>query len=203
LKVVVLASGGVDSSLLMLLLKEDDHDLYPIHVNYGQIAEEKEWNACQNICKYLGLRTPKKFSLTDLREIPSSLTDKSLDIEKNAFLPNRNLFLLVTGSAYAFSINTSVVAMGIIANPIFPDQTTEFFTAAEKCIGIALGKKMKILIPFISLDKREILKLAVKHRLPLEMVYYCHSGGDEPCGKCISCKERIAAENAINNIKDA
>jgi 7-cyano-7-deazaguanine synthase len=194
---VVLSSGGVDSSLLMLLLKKEGHDLYPLHINYGQIAEKKEWNACQKICDFLELRKPQRFNLTDIKKIPSALTDKNLDIEKNAFLPNRNLLFLVSGSAYAFSINTYVVAIGIIANPIFPDQTTEFINATENCIITSLGKKLKILAPFITLDKREILNLAIKHKLPIELTYYCHSGKTKPCGKCISCKERIAAEKEI------
>ena len=198
LKIVVLSSGGVDSSLLMLLLKKEGHDLYPSHINYGQIAEKKEWNACQKICDFLGLRKPQRFNLTDIKKIPSALTDENLDIEKNAFLPNRNLLFLVSGSAYAFSINTYVVAIGIITNPIFPDQTIEFVNATENCINISLGKKMKILAPFITLDKREILNLAIKHKLPIELTYYCHSGKTKPCGKCISCKERIAAEKAID-----
>ena len=197
LKIVVLSSGGVDSSLLMFLLKKEGHDIYPIHINYGQIAEKKEWNACQKICKYLNLEKPTRFNLTDIKKIPSSLTNENLDIEKNAFLPNRNLLFLVLGSAYAFSINTYVVAIGIIANPIFPDQTKEFVNTTENCITISLGKKLKILAPFISLDKREILNLAIKHKLPIELTYYCHSGKTKPCGKCISCKERIAAEKAI------
>lgn len=197
MKIVVLSSGGVDSSLLMLLLKKEGHDVYPLHINYGQIAEEREWIACQKICDFLELPKPQRFNLTDLKKIPSALTDENLDIEKNAFLPNRNLLFLVSGSAYAFSINTFVVAIGIIANPIFPDQTPAFVQATENCINISLGKKLKILAPFITLDKREILNLAKKHKLPIESTYFCHSGQSEPCGKCISCKERITAEKEI------
>jgi 7-cyano-7-deazaguanine synthase len=198
LKIVVLSSGGVDSSLLMLLLKKEGHDLYPLHINYGQIAEKKEWNSCKKICEFLELRKPQKFNFPDIRKIPSGLTDNKLDIEKNAFLPNRNLIFLVLGSAYAFSINSYVIAIGILANPIFPDQTIEFINATEKNVSESLGKKLKILAPFISLDKREILKMSIKNELPLEMTYYCHSGKIKPCGKCISCKERIAAEKEVS-----
>jgi 7-cyano-7-deazaguanine synthase len=121
-----------------------------------------------------------------------------LDIEKDAFLPTRNLLFVVLGAAYAFGINCDVVALGILANPIFPDQKDEFFKLAEACVGAALDRKVKVLTPLIRLDKREILKLARKYEIPLEMTYYCHAGRDLPCGKCISCKERIAAENGLS-----
>ena len=87
--------------------------------------------------------------------------------------------------------------MGIVANPIFPDQTEGFFQKAQACISSALGAETTIMTPLISLDKREVLKLAKARGLPFELTYYCHSGKAQPCGVCISCKERIAAEKML------
>ena len=47
MKVVCLVSGGLDSSSMMLLLKKYGYEIYPLHINYGHRAEEKEWNSCQ------------------------------------------------------------------------------------------------------------------------------------------------------------
>ncbi|MDG6998197.1 MAG: 7-cyano-7-deazaguanine synthase [Nitrososphaerota archaeon] len=196
MKVVVLSSGGLDSSLTMLLLRKEGHDVYPIHVNYGHLAEEREWLSCQRICDYLGLK-PVRVGITGTEIIPSGLVHSSLDIEKDAFFPNRNLIFAVLGASYAYSVDCKVVALGILANPIFPDQTVDFFKRAEDSISAALGTQLKIMTPLISLDKREVLKLAKKHSLPFELTYFCHSGKDPPCGICISCKERIAAEDML------
>jgi 7-cyano-7-deazaguanine synthase len=197
LKVVVLSSGGVDSSTTMLLLKKEDHDVHPVHVNYGQRAESHEWDSCQRICKHLQVSDPIRINISGLGVIPSSLLRRDLDIEKDAFLPTRNLMFVVIGAAYAFSIGCEVVALGILANPIFPDQKPEFFELAETCVTAALGRRMRVITPLIKLDKRETLKLAKKYSLPLEITYHCHAGTDSPCGKCISCKERIAAEEML------
>jgi 7-cyano-7-deazaguanine synthase len=197
LKVVVMSSGGVDSSVTMFLLKKEGHDVHPVHVNYGHFAEGHEWQSCQRMCEFLGVNKPVKISVGGLDVIPSSLVKSGLDIEKDAFLPTRNLMFVVLGSAYAFGIGSNVVALGILANPIFPDQKPEFFRVAEECVNEALGKRVRILTPLIELDKRETLKLARKYSLPLEITYYCHAGTAEPCGKCISCKERIAAERML------
>lgn len=198
MKIVVMSSGGVDSSLTMMLLKREGHDVYPAHVDFGHLAEEREWPACQTVCARLGVNTPVRFKISGTEVIPSSLVHRDLDIEKDAFFPNRNLLFATLGASYAFGISSRVVALGILANPIFPDQTPEFFKNAERCISSALGVEMKILTPLIQLDKRETLKLARARGLPIELTYYCHSGGDEPCGICISCKERVAAEKLLS-----
>jgi 7-cyano-7-deazaguanine synthase len=130
--------------------------------------------------------------------IPSALTDPNLDIEKQAFLPTRNLLFATIGAAYAYGKSSNVIALGLLANPIFPDQTPEFVKSSEACLTLALGRNMRILTPFITMDKRDILRLARKYDLPFGITYYCHSGGVVPCGKCISCKERDFAEEELS-----
>jgi 7-cyano-7-deazaguanine synthase len=194
MKIVVLASGGVDSSVMMLLLKKEGHQVLPLFIDYGQLAREKEWLSCKDICHFLGLE-PYKMDISGFgKSIPSGITDSKLDIEKNAFLPTRNLLFLTLGAAYAYTQSSNVVAIGLLSNPIFPDQTAEFIQVAQKCISASLGVDLKILAPLISLDKRDTLKLAHKYGLPLNLTHSCHSNGETPCGRCISCKERIAAE---------
>jgi 7-cyano-7-deazaguanine synthase len=195
-KIVVLASGGIDSSLIMNTFKNDGHEVLPLYINYGQLAKEKEWSALSKVCDILSL-TPFKMDIEGFGKLPSGLTNPSLDIHKDAFLPTRNLTLITLGSAYAYSKESSVVSIGLLANPIFPDQTRDFVDKAEISISAALGKQITILTPLIGLDKRDVLRLAAKYGLP-NVTYYCHSGNDLPCGKCISCLERLAAERALN-----
>jgi 7-cyano-7-deazaguanine synthase len=201
MKIVALASGGVDSSVMMLLLKKEGHQVLPLFIDYGQLAREKEWLSCKNICRFLGLESHRIDISGFGKSIPSGITNDKLDIEKNAFLPTRNLLFLTLGAAYAYVHSCDVIAIGLLSNPIFPDQTNEFVQLAQKCISASLGVNMKILAPFISLDKRDTLKLARKYELPLNLISSCHSNSEEPCGRCISCKERNAAEKWLTNEK--
>jgi 7-cyano-7-deazaguanine synthase len=199
MKVVVLASGGVDSSVMMLLLKKEGHNVLPLFIDYGQLAREKEWASCQNLCNFLGLE-PFRMDVSGFGKcIPSGITNGDLDIEKNAFLPTRNLLFLTLGAAYGHVKSVNAVAIGILSNPIFPDQTIEFIRAAQKSISAALGKNIVILAPFLALDKRDTLRLGIKYGLPLNLTSSCHSDSKEPCGHCISCKERLAAESYLSN----
>lgn len=196
MNIVVLSSGGIDSSLMMYLFKKDGHVVLPLHIDYGQLAEEREWKSCVEISKQLSL-FPEKLDVSGFGKlIRSGLTDGSLDVYEDAFLPTRNLLFLTLGAAYAFSRSCSVVAIGLLANPIFPDQGKEFVRKAQESISASLGKPIHFLTPLIELDKRDVLKLAEEHRIPT-VTYYCHSGTETPCGKCISCQERIAAEKSL------
>jgi len=199
MRIVVLASGGVDSSVMMLLLKKENHELFPLFIDYGQLSKEKEWMACQNICRYLGLE-PHRMDISGFGEsIPSGITNNKFDIEKDAFLPTRNLLFLTLGAAYGYAKSANVIAIGLLSNPIFPDQTVEFVQAAQRSISISLGVNIRILAPLISLDKLDTLRLARKYGLPLDLSYSCHSGNEEPCGRCISCKEHMAAEKYLTD----
>ena len=197
MRVVALSSGGVDSSVMIQLLKEKGFKIFPLFVDYGQLAANAEWEACQRICQYLDLK-PERMDVRGFgRLVRSGLTDRSLDIEKEAFLPTRNLMFLTLGAAYGYAKSAHVIAIGLISNPIFPDQTPEFVEEAQETISKALGIDVTILAPLISLDKYDTLRLASNHGLPIEYTYSCHSGNKERCGQCISCKERIAAERGL------
>lgn len=197
MRVVVLSSGGIDSSVMMHLLLDKKCLLFPLYIDYGQLAASAEWVACQKICQHFGLE-PERMDVAGFGKlIPSGLTRKDLDIEKDAFVPTRNLLFLTIGAAYGFAKAAHVVAIGLLANPIFPDQTNSFIKAAQRAISEAMGLEITILAPLISLNKADTLRLAKKHRLPIESTYSCHSGNQKPCGHCISCLERIAAEKTL------
>lgn len=201
MKIVPLTSGGVDSLVMMLILKKEGHELFPLFIDYGQLAREKEWMACQNLCRFLGLE-PYRIDISGFgKSIPSGITNNELDVEKNAFLPTRNLLFLVLGAAYGYIKSANVVAIGLLSNPIFPDQTRDFIQTAQKSITMSLGTNTVVLAPLISLDKRDTLRLAKKYGLPLNLTSSCHLGGEKPCGRCISCKERIAAEKSLADEK--
>ena len=195
MRIVVLASGGIDSALMISMFRKDEHEILPLHINYGHLAEEKEWECCKKICESHSLE-PFRMDITGFGKLPSGLTDKTLDIYEKAFLPTRNLTFITLGAAYAYSKSCDVVAIGLLSNPIFPDQTKDFIEKAQISISTALGKPLHILSPLIDLDKRDVLRLAEEFGLS-RITYYCHAGGETPCGKCISCRERIAAEKSM------
>lgn len=197
MRTVVLASGGIDSTLLMKLLADEGYFLEPLFIDYSQRAAEAEWKALQNVCTELELPAPTRFPMKGCGIFGSALTTESKDLKEEAFLPGRNLLFLVAGAGFAYSIDSSSVAIGLVENPLFPDQTSQFVKKAGNAVEEALGEKIQLLTPLLDMDKREILHLALSEGLPFSKTYSCHSGTPIPCQTCIACEELQEAIEAL------
>jgi len=194
MSIVTLVSGGLDSTLMAVLVKEEKIEQFPLFIDYGQICKEQELKACNIVHKNLGLPEPVIIDVSGFGALISSgLTDPAKRVNEDAFLPGRNLLFLLAGSAYAYQTNSNAVAIALLSekNCIFPDQTNIFINRAQEIIDLALGRDIKIIAPLMQLSKAEVLRLAAKKGI--SDTYSCHSGTEEPCGKCISCVERYEA----------
>lgn len=192
MKVVCLSSGGIDSSVILFMLKEKKHDVYPLYIDYGHKSANIEIKSLKEICRRLKVE-PKIFQLQDISSISSGLTSPNISHVDNPYFPNRNLLFLTIASAYAHRNSIRVISIGLLDNVNFPDQSKNFLNKAEDSISEGLGYKIKILAPLIELDKREVVGLAKKHDIPLELTYSCYSGNEMPCNICKACQERNLA----------
>jgi 7-cyano-7-deazaguanine synthase len=194
MSIVTLVSGGLDSTLMALMVKEEEVEQFPLFVDYGQICKEQELKACRKNFKKLDLPSPEVMNIKGFGKLISSgLTDPTKRVNEDAFLPGRNLLFLLVGSAYAYQNNCSAVSISLLSekNSIFPDQTSTFISRAQDVISLALGRDINIIAPLMQFSKAEVLLLAAKKGI--SGTYSCHSGTEIPCGKCVSCLERINA----------
>jgi 7-cyano-7-deazaguanine synthase len=198
-KLVTLVSGGIDSTVMSVLAQEQNFELHPLFIDYGQLGEKLEWEACvYNHLKHK-LPTPKKMKLSGFgKVVHSGLTDKKLRVREDAFLPGRNTLFLLMASSYAYQVKSQNIAIGLLTDKykLFPDQTKEFIQSAEKFISMEMDYEIKILTPLMEFNKAEVMKLAKAKKI--NKTYSCHSGNPTPCGKCISCLE---IKNALTNLK--
>lgn len=192
--VVTLVSGGIDSLVVCKILEKENQEQFPIFIDYGQLANEKEWTSCQKIFKKSNLPEPERIDLSGYsKSIKSGITDNSKDIYIDAFLPGRNLIFLVVAASYAYQKRIKNIAIGLLSekNHLFPDQTEEFLVNANFAINSALGDYITILTPLINFSKCDVINLSKRYNLPIDETYSCHSGKDSYCGKCVACKEII------------
>lgn len=192
MSIVVLVSGGMDSTLMSVMAKEQGIEQFPLYINYGQLSYEREWSACKTLHEKLKLPKPLKMNLSGFgKAIESGLTSKTKDLKKDAFLPGRNLLFLLAGSSYAFQKGAPAVAIGLLNEDksIFPDQTSIFLENAQRTISMSYGREIKILAPLMMFNKGDVINISKRHGI--RGTYSCHSGGEQPCGKCISCLEII------------
>lgn len=195
MRVVSLVSGGLDSTVMSSLIRDEGIEQFPVFVNYGQINLARERSACLQNFARLRLPEPRVIDLPGYgAAFRSGLTDAGKDIVRDAFLPGRNMLFLLCASAVVHEVNAEAIAMGLLDErlSLFPDQRRTFLDAAKAVLREALGRPVDILTPLMAFGKPEVLAIAKERGI--DGTYSCHAGTVPPCGKCIACREYAGLE---------
>ena len=199
-KSIILLSGGLDSLVSLGLKKEELNVELAITFNYGQKSVEKEIKASEKICQFYGIKHEvinldwlKRITKTTLVSDQNVPTGKDLENPQNSaksvWVPNRNgLFLNIAGSyADSFGYNYILIGANKEEAQTFPDNTQNFINSVNEEFQYSTMAKPKVIAPLINYNKNDIVMLALKNNIPLELTMSCYNGGDKHCGICESC----------------
>lgn len=217
MKVLVLLSGGIDSTtcLALAIEKHGRENVEAISFNYGQ-KNIKELAHAKEICKFyhvnlIEMDISKLFSFSkkcamlshNNLQLSHQTYDKQFEnLKENenviSNVPFRNGIMLSICAGYAIENNLSKIYYGIhreegIAYDLYPDCSTEFNKSMNEAIIAGSGRKVEIEAPLCNLSKREIIKLAVDKNVPLDLTWTCYDNEELACGLCNSCTDRIKA----------
>lgn len=187
---MTLVSGGLDSTLMALLIQEEGIAQFPLFIDYGQRSRGREFDACSKNMKGHGLPTPEVAALPGYgRLLSSGLTDATKRVFEDAFLPCRNLMFLLVAGAYAYQKVVGAVAIGLLDEQfsLFPDQSRSFIQDAEALLSKSLGRRLTIVTPLMSFSKVDVVRVA--EAKGITGTYSCHAGTKRPCGVCVACRE--------------
>lgn len=210
-KVVLILSGGVDSTTLLYLLVKKGFEVKTISFDYGQ-KHKKELKMARKTCSKLNIEN-KIINLRNLAPIlKSALTDKKEKIPeghyedkvmKQTVVPNRNMIMLSIAMAYAISLKYNYIAYAAHSgdHTIYPDCRPVFVDRISKLAEVIDYKPIRILTPFVNKTKTDIIKIGKKLGIDYSITWSCYCGGKKPCLKCGTCIERIEAFKN-NNIRD-
>ena len=203
-KIVVVLSGGMDSAVLLYHLLDAGHTVKTLSVNYGQ-RHVRELDSAAALSERVGV----EHRIADLRSINPLLGSNSLssaEVEvpeghyeaesmKMTVVPNRNMIMLSVAVGWALSLKFDAVAYGAHSgdHAIYPDCREEFADALDRAVGLCDWQGMKLLRPFVAMDKGEIAKRGAELAVPFELTWTCYKGGELHCGKCGACQERREA----------
>lgn len=208
-KAVVVFSGGVDSVCTCAYLKPK-YDLYGISFAYGQRAGQ-ELKTAKDFAKILRLKKHEIVDISFMKELygkTNVLTSTARllpqKFDYSIVVPIRNAVFLSIATAWAFTLNASLVAYGAHRDDmVYPDCRPAFSKKMEAALnqgeidGIRrrLRKKIKIWSPFEeSLSKSELLKQGYESLGDLLFkTWSCYSNKKLHCGRCESCNNRKAA----------
>lgn len=206
-KVVVLLSGGMDSTTLLYDVIDKGYDVRPISFDYGQ-KHDKELEAAHRTCKKLGI--PRKVaSIHTLGNIaPSALTQQGEEIPKGHYtedtmkqtvVPNRNMVLISLAAAYTISIGAKQVWYGAHGgdHAIYPDCREIFVFKLAEVLGVCDWDPISLVAPYLYWDKIGILKKGLELSVDYSLTWTCYEGKELACGKCGSCNERLEAFKSL------
>jgi len=206
---VVLLSGGLDSSTVLALAQESGFEVVALTIDYGQ-KHKRELDSARKIAKHFRVKEHLVIQLDLGRFLWSSLTRESVAIPEhdsvseigdaipNTYVPSRNIVFLSIASSIAESRGAKAVF--IASNAVdfsgYPDCTPEFVKAFQKMldVGTKVGKEgqgLRIDAPILDKSKADIVREAVRLRVPLEQTWSCYRGGTKACGRCDSCLLRL------------
>lgn len=196
-KVLVILSGGLDSSTVAYWAKNKGFDVCGLTFNYGQIASKETVHAAL-IADKLG--TPLEIvNLSALKKVfegSTALCDERIPMpskfEPAVIVPFRNAIFLSVAVAYSLSIGAEMVFYGAQGSdgPFYPDCRKAFFKAFQKAARLGTETNIRIEAPFYDLKKSDIIKLGERLGVPLELTWSCYLNKDKHCGKCESCVNR-------------
>jgi 7-cyano-7-deazaguanine synthase len=201
-EVVVLLSGGLDSSTVCLKLRGRGFQVLPHFVFYGQRAAASEWDAARAVAQRLELPAPTS---SDLSSFGASLDFALLqgsrqgdeasydDRTRESFVPHRNILLATCAAMHAAQRGAGAIALGIVGGPEvgYGDTTPRF---ARRLQGLLrLSADVKLLAPFAAKSKDDVVRFGWERGFDYGITYSCHRQCGLHCGRCAGCIERDRA----------
>lgn len=229
-KIIVLHSGGLDSTVLLYkAIRDVDcavNNVKALNIIYGQKhAKEREY--AEWTCNHLGIEqinadltdvfkfNPKVSTLLEAsgEEIEHTTyaeqTAKSDGKPVATYIPYRNGLFLSYAAAVAYQLGFNKIYYGAhrddAAGEAYPDCSPEFILAQATAVWLGSGKQVKIEAPWQDMNKVGIVKAGLRLGMSIEEfehTWSCYEGGDVPCGVCGTCRDRKAAfeANGLKNI---
>jgi len=140
-KAVVLSSGGLDSTTVLAIARDDRYEVYSLSFHYGQ-RHAVELKAAQRIAVALGVKEHRVIdidlgkiggsALTDDIEVPKARSETEMEKEiPITYVPARNTIFLSYALAWAEVLGASDIFIGVNAIDYsgYPDCRPEFIEA--------------------------------------------------------------------------
>ena len=207
-RAVVLASGGLDSTVTAAVARRDGYALHLLTVAYRQ-RHTVEIERARQVAAALG--TPGHVVVdVDLRAIGGSALTDDFPVPKSqsesersqgvpvTYVPGRNLIFLSLAAAYAEVVGASVIYFGanVVDYSGYPDCRPEFISAVEAAIQAGTkagmeGARIEIRAPLLRMTKAEIIRLGLSLNVPFHLTHSCYDPiSSVACGQCDSCRIR-------------
>ncbi len=212
-KAVVLLSGGLDSTTVLAMAREQGFIPYALSFRYGQ-RHHIELAAAEAVAQQLGAAGHIVIDI-DLRILGGSALTADLPVPKDrdpaamnktdaipiTYVPARNTIFLSYALAYAEVLGAADIFLGINALDYsgYPDCRPEYLRAFQRLADLATRAgvqgqtRMRVHAPLLHLTKAQIIARGVALGVDYGLTRSCYDPGSDgaACGRCDSCQLRL------------
>lgn len=215
-KAIILVSGGLDSSTVCAIAKEQNFELYGLSFDYGQ-RHKVELESAKKIVKFfnfkdhrianIDLRIFGNSALTSEIEVPKSKQSYQKNEVKNipiTYVPARNTIFLSYALAFGEVIQAFDIFIGVNALDYsgYPDCREEYIQAYQTMANLATASTVNkanhfvIHAPLKNMDKKTIIQTGVDLGVDFSLTHSCYDpeiidNKIISCGQCDSCRIRL------------
>lgn len=212
-RALVMLSGGLDSGTCLYWAKEKYSEVIAITFNYfGRLVQEKR--ASVQLVKAAGINKLIEIDLPFVKEAGDSsyysrrLKENSYsNAQQSSYVPARNMIFYSIGAHYAEYLGAKWIIGGhnLHDAEFFKDASKRFIDKInilfrEGCL-LCNDQAYQILVPLLRMNRKQIIRLAIKLKAPIELTWSCHREGTVHCGSCYACRQRLEAFDELG-LKD-
>ena len=188
---ILLLSGGVESTTLLVQLAEAGEPVQALFIDYGQRGAAEERRAAESQCARLGV----ELVALDLARVGATFR-RGQDRKAHVPLPHRNLVALSLGLSYA--ANLGAKRLYLAANRAdateYPSSSHAFLAQFRLICGL-LGD-VELRAPYLDLSKDDVIRRGLDLGVDYDTTYSCLLGYPVHCGRCPQCVKRREAFHA-------
>lgn len=196
--VIVLSSGGLDSTTVAYQLQADGFDVRPVFFDYGQHCAAMEWDRVNEVLPSAMAR-PERIDISDIFRgsksrliVEANLWEDDVK-DEDLYVPYRTMLFFAVAAARAQIMGIEIVYTGFInsnhAKEI--DCASDFMNSLDR-LTESIGP-VRFISPFRYSSKADVAVRAAELGVPIGRTYSCQAASRFPCGACPNCVERLKA----------
>lgn len=206
-RAVVLLSGGLDSTTVLAIARNEGYACHAMSFRYGQ-RHSIELERAKAVATALGAAEHVIVDF-DLRQFGGSALTADIAVPKGreaeaighgvpiTYVPARNTIFLSFALAWAETLGASDIFVGVNALDYsgYPDCRPDYIAAFERMANLATKagvegtQQLRIHAPLMQLDKAQIIQRGLALGVDYGITSSCYDPAPDgtPCGGCDSC----------------
>jgi 7-cyano-7-deazaguanine synthase len=161
---------------------------------------DSEAEASRKIAAAAGVKEHLTIYLPFFKDVQERYHPKTSSEISTAYVPARNLVFYGIAASYAEALSATSIVFGSNADDAkeLPDAGPGFIRLMNELVKVGTrsgreNSQLQFVNPLINYSKSEVLRLAFKLKVPLELTWSCYEDRQVPCGKCRGCLTRRKA----------